>query len=76
MSEIRFMVQLSDGSVLHIQGTPEDFARFERLHASGMSGKPLIDAIFPEAWRVPPRFVVVTLATRGEMPSTTTIQYR
>ncbi len=76
MSEIRFMVQLTDGSVLHIQGTPDDFARFERLHAGGMDGKQLIDAIFPEDWRAPPRFVVVTLASRGEMPSTTTVQYR
>lgn len=70
------MVQLTDGSVLHIQGTPGDFARFERLHAIGLRGKPLIDAIFPEGWRTPPRFVVITLAARGELPSTTTVQYR
>jgi hypothetical protein len=76
MSEIRFMVQLADGSVLHIQGTPTDFARFERLHASGVEGKALIDAIFAEDWRAPPRFVVITLAVRGELPSTTIVPYR
>jgi hypothetical protein len=76
VSEIRFMVQLTDGSVQYIQGSPADHALFERLSGKGMKDRPLLDLLFTGGWEVAPLFVVVT-ATSGDGPPTAiTLHYR
>jgi len=70
------MVQLTDGSVQVIQGSPADSALFERLSARGMKGKPMVDALFADGWAVAPLFVVVTATSGDGPPTATTIQYR
>jgi len=76
VSEIRFMVQLTDGSVQHIQGSPADHALFNRLSATGLQGRPLLDALFADGWEIAPLFVVVTATTGNGPPTASTIHYR